>query len=349
MTGVDRVAIEMLRALSARPDIERLTLLHPQSGDLHIEWLAQLPPEQRAKFSLQPLGRFGGYAWEQIELSRAMPQEMLLSLCTTGPVMRRSQAVLIHDAQPWDVPEAFTRRFRLAYRILLPILARRANHVMTISQFARGRLESLSIVPRGKALVVLNGADHILRNAADSEALPRLGLKAGGYLLAIGNLAPHKNLKLLAEAAAARTPGAPELIIAGGSLARVFNDTGLQARPGLRLIGRVTDGELRALCEGAQALVFPSITEGFGLPPVEAMFCGCPVIATTGGAVPEILRDAAIFVDPHDGPGWTAAMERIAADSTLRDDLRARGRKQARNYTWSAAAEALIVGLQTTG
>ena len=341
-TGVDRVAIELLTALAARPEIAGLTLLHPSSDKLHTDWLTQLPLVLRVKFDLQPIGQRQGHLWEQLDLGRALPERLLLSLCSTGPALRRNQAVMIHDAQVWDAPQSFSFAFRLAYRALLPLVARRTRHVLTVSEFARDRLEALGIAPRGKPMVVLNGADHILRVAPDPETLVRYGLIPGGYLFAIGNLAPHKNLKLLTEAAAARGPGAPELIVAGGMNARVFADAGLQPQLGVRFIGRLDDGALRALYEGAQALVFPSLTEGFGLPPVEAMLCGCPVIATTGGAVPEICGDAAIYVDPLDTHGWTAAMERLSADPALRADLSSRGRHHAARYTWTAAAEALV-------
>ena len=341
-SGVDRVAIELIGALAAGPDVGRLILLHPVSDRLHRDWIDLLPSETRAKIVLHPFGTRQGHLWEQLDLSRALPELLLLSLCSTGPALRRNQAVMLHDAQVWDVPQSYSRAFRLAYRLLLPVLTRRARHVLTVSQFSARRLTDLGIAPRGKPRVVLNGAGHILRVQPDPETLARHGLGTGRYLLAIGNLAPHKNLALLVRAAAARRPGGPELIVAGGMNSKVFADAGLRATDGVRFIGRVSDAELRALYEGALGLAFPSLTEGFGLPPLEAMLCGCPVIATTGGAVPEICGTAALFVDPADQPGWTAALERIAQDETLRNDLRRNGKTQAAPYTWDAAATALM-------
>lgn len=344
-SGVDRVAIELLVALAGRADIGRIRLLHPQADRLHLGWLETLDPALHARFELVPVGRRGGHLWEQLELPRACGDDLLLSLCSTGPVARGRQAVMIHDAQVWDAPQSYSSAFRLAYRLLLPVLARRAHHVLTVSEHSRGRLEALGVVPKGKTRVVPNGADHILRIAPDPGALARHGLTAGSYLLAIGSLAPHKNLKLLLEAAAARGGAAPELIIVGGMNGKVFADAGLKAGPGTRLVGRVDDAELRALYEGAMALVFPSLTEGFGLPPVEAMLCGCPVIATTGGAVPEVCGGAALYVAPDDGAGWTAAMERVAGDPGLRSDLSARGLAQAARFTWARAAETLMAAI----
>ena len=342
-SGVDRVAIELITALAARLDVGRLTLLHPGCDSLHCGWIDDLPGHIRAKIVVQPLGRWQGHLWEQLELSCALPGQILLSLCSTGPVLRRKQAVMIHDAQVWDVPQSYSRAFRLVYRMLLPLLARRARHVLTVSRFSAGRLADLGIAPKAKLRVVLNGADHILRMAPDTAALARHGLAAGRYILAIGSLAPHKNLALLVRAAAARGPDAPEMIVAGGMNSKVFADAGLREVRGVRFIGRVSDAELRALYEGALALAFPSLTEGFGLPPLEAMLCGCPVIATVAGAVPEICGEAALFVDPTDEAGWTAALERMAADEVLRRDLIVKGKLRAQAMTWTIAAETVAV------
>ncbi|PTV94941.1 glycosyltransferase involved in cell wall biosynthesis [Rhodobacter aestuarii] len=347
LSGVDRVAIALLTALADRDDIGRLRLVHPRAEKLHLDWLHDLPnPALRDRIELVPFGRLKGHAWEQLELPFAVGADLLLSLCSTGPIVCRNQAVMIHDAQVWDAPQSYSPAFRLAYKVLLPVLARRARFLLTVSAQSRRRLEAVGVAPAGKAQVVPNGADHILGIAPDPAALDRFGLSRGGYFLAIGSLAPHKNLKMLLEAAAARGPGAPELIVAGGLNAKIFADAGLEAGPGTRLIGRVSDAELRALYEGAMALVFPSLTEGFGLPPVEAMLCGCPVVATTGGAVPEVCGDAVLSVDPQDRGGWTAAMERIAVDPDLREDMATKGRARAARFTWAASAATLATLLR---
>lgn len=340
-SGVDRVAIALVTALAARPDIDRLTLLHPVCDNLHRGWIDVLPEPLRAKIKLQPLGRFQGHLWEQIDLARALPRQLLLSLCSTGPVLRRHQAVMIHDAQVWDVPQSYSRTFRLAYRILLPLIARRVRYLLTVSNFSAARLIELGVARPGRPQVVPNGADHILNLAPNPLALSRYGLAPGSYILAIGSLAPHKNLALLVRAASERRRGAPELIVAGGINSKVFADTGLQLPEGIRFIGRVDDAELRALYNGALALAFPSVTEGFGLPPLEAMLCGCPVVATTGGAVPDVCGEAALFVDPTDQHGWTAALERVAEDEALRHSLIAKGKQRAQSMTWAKSAEIL--------
>lgn len=346
LTGVDRVAIELLTAFVRGDDELRVELLHPKAATLYTDWLEALPPNTQNRFELREVGRLQGHLWEQIELGWVSPERILLNLCSTGPVWRRNQAVMIHDAQVWDVPQSYSRSFRSLYKFLLPLVARRSRLVLTVSAFSRRRLETLGVVPHGKVKVIPNGADHILRQKADPKTLEKYGLKAKGYLMAIGSLAPHKNLRLLIEAARKRRVGEPELIIVGGMNTKVFSDMGLSIPSGVRLIGRVSDGELRALYDGAIALTFPSLTEGFGLPALEAALCGCPVIATTGGAVPEVCGDGVLYVSPNDQEGWTAAMERLSSDIDLRSRLAQVGGARANEFTWQRAGKALADSLQ---
>lgn len=329
LSGVDRVAQELTRALVALGDEVDIVALAPRAP-----LLAELPV---------PIthGRLKGQAWEQLELPAARGDRLLFSPCNTGPVTVRDQVVLIHDAQPWLQPEAYSPAFRAWYRLMLPRLARRARVVLTISEYSRVQLEQFGIVPAGKAQVVPNGADHILRVDPDPDTLARHSLIPGGYLLALGNLSPHKNLARLMRAAAVRPAGQPPLIIAGGGNSRVFVDAGLEPPPGVRLLGRVSDGELRALYTHATALVFPSLTEGFGLPPLEAMLCGCPTVVSRAGAIPEICGDASLYVDPTDESGWTRAMVDIETSPERRQSLIDVGRRRAAGFTWARSAKVI--------
>ena len=331
LSGVDRVAQELTRALAELGDEVELRGLAPKGVAM-----AELPVTLNH-------GRLGGQAWEQLELPWARGDGLLFSPCNTGPLAVRDQVVLIHDAQPWLQPGAYSRAFRAWYYLLLPKLARRARTVLTISEYSRAQLERFGIVPAGKARVVLNGADHVLRISPDPETLARYGLVPGGYLLALGNLSPHKNLALLMRAAAARPAGQPPLIIAGGGNSRVFADAGLKPPPGVRLLGRISDGELRALYSHAVAFVFPSLTEGFGLPPLEAMLCGCPTVVSRAGAIPEVCGDASLYVDPTDEPGWTRAMiEVVNWSNAARQAAVEAGKHRAAPFTWSLAARQII-------
>ncbi|MGI3170909.1 glycosyltransferase family 4 protein [Pseudooceanicola sp. C21-150M6] len=339
-TGVDRVATELIAALIelGLPDgFGGLSALHPR-GDI-------VAPGDRPKAILDMAratnSELRGHPWEQIALPREAGSDWLLSLCNMGPVFRRRQIAMLHDAQVFRQPESYSRAFRTWYHVMQPRLGRRAAMVLTVSEHSKKELEHFGVVPPGKARVIPNGADHILRVQPDLGVLAKHGLERGRFLLAIGSLAPHKNLAMLIDAARRRTDRSIPLVIAGGGNAQVFGAAGLQASEDVRMIGRVSDEELRALYETATTLVFPSLTEGFGLPPAEAMFCGCPVISSTGGAVPEVCGDATLSRDPTDRDGWTDAMDQVTASTELCHRLAEAGRQRVARFTWRRAAETL--------
>jgi glycosyltransferase involved in cell wall biosynthesis len=336
-TGVDRVAAELMQALDQiglPQGMHNWRALRP--GGTTVSTPAPFRDRLHATAS-----RLDGHLWEQLILRQSCPDDWLLSLCNAGPVLRRRQIVMLHDAQVFSHPESYARAFRQWYRIIQPRLGHRAAMVLTVSEHARAQLEHFGVVPKGKARVVPNGADHILRLPADLNILTQHRLKPQGYFLAIGSQAAHKNIPMLLRAARTRNPDAPPLVIAGGGHAAAFAGASVLSSRNIRTIGRVSDAALRALYENATALVFPSLTEGFGLPPVEAMLCGCPVIASTGGAIPEVCGDAAFLVDPLDEKGWTTAMTDIADTPDLRNSLTQAGYKRAATFTWANAAAIL--------
>jgi glycosyltransferase involved in cell wall biosynthesis len=186
---------------------------------------------------------------------------------------------------------------------------------------------------------------------ADPSVLKRLGLEGVRYFLAVGSRNPNKNLDLL-FAAFTRLAVAPatRLVVVGSADNRVFAGvTAVLAVPSAPRseavieAGAADDAELRALYEHALALVFPSLYEGFGLPPLEAMACGCPVLCSNAASLPEVCGDAVLYFDPQSIEQISAAMAQILRDADLRDSLRERGRVQARRFGWQAAAERLLV------
>jgi glycosyltransferase involved in cell wall biosynthesis len=293
-------------------------------------------------------GRLSGHSWEQLELPFVDKDAWLFNPCNLGPVIRRRQILMIHDAQTFSFPQSYSRTFRNWYRRILPRIARRAEIVITVSEYSKKQLEHFGVVPPGKTHVIPNGVDHIARIRADQNTLSCHNLKKRGYFLFIGNLALHKNLAMLIKAATARPPGEPQLVIAGSGNSKIYSEAKISLGHGVRLLGRVPDSQLKALYENALALTFPSLTEGFGLPPLEAMLCGCPVIATNAGATPEVCGDAAIYVDPHKPEQWAAVMIQLANDDTMQNIYREKGFLQAKHYTWRRSALQLLTIIAQT-
>ncbi|WP_413081158.1 glycosyltransferase family 4 protein [Tritonibacter multivorans] len=257
--------------------------------------------------------------------------------------------VMIHDAQVFSQPDSYSARFRSWYKTAQPTLGRVAKRILTVSEHSRKELVRFRVAPADKIAVVPNGADHILRITPDQSILQRHKLVPDGFLLAIGSLAPHKNLPTIITAAQSLGDRSLPLVIAGGGDSTVFAKAGIQNSAGVKLLGRVSDAELRALYDSARGLLFPSLTEGFGLPPIEAMTCGCPVVASTGGAVPEVCSGAAYLLAPQDQAGWRGAMEELSANEAFAQRLRDAGRKRAADYTWAKAAQKLRSELVAVG
>ncbi|MDE2411089.1 MAG: glycosyltransferase family 4 protein [Sphingomonadales bacterium] len=334
LSGVDRTAQELIRALVAqqpgRPLQIDCAVPRDAPEDATIRQRLTLPATSRIHRS-----SWRGYAFEQLALARIAPQAMLLSLCNIGPVARQRQLILIHDAQVHDAPESYTPAFRAAYALLQPRLARRARHVATVSDHSRRRLLANGIGRPGSIAVIANGVDHLDRVAPDHSIIERLRLEAQSYVLALTHPAPHKNLALLHRVYPTGDPSLPPLVLVGPRSNEPGDDR-------IRYTGRISDGELKALYAGARMFLFPSLTEGFGFPALEAMTCGCPVIAARAGAIPEVVGDAAILLDPHNADGWLSAIIALSQDATARDALTRAGRQRAARFTWDRAARQVL-------
>jgi glycosyltransferase involved in cell wall biosynthesis len=332
-TGVDRFAAELLRAWLPRVrGTHSIQTLMPANSEV----------KETHGLDLEPVGvgALSGHAWEQLELPRHSGSSMLLNLCNTGPVARRRQLVVLHDAGTIANPATYSLPFRSWYRWMFGGLMRRAGIVATVSKFSAGELMK-RVGGRAEGIELIHGAgDHILRARADTRVIDRLGLAHQPYVLAVGNRTPNKNFTGVARAAALLGDLGYKVVAAGGSNARVFNGVELDNQA-LVLAGYVTDGELRALYEGAACFVFPSLYEGFGLPPLEAMLCGCPVIVSDRASLPEVCGQAALYCNPDDPIDIADKLRRVLTSYSLQQELREAGRERAREFSWGRAATQL--------
>lgn len=282
----------------------------------------------------------GGQGWEMLTLPRLARGALLLNFCNLAPLLHGNAVVMIHDAQTFLHPDDYSGRQARAYRALLPLVARRARAVLTVSDFARSSLLAHGIGTQGKIEVVHNGTDHILARPPEPGVLERVGVAPGRFALALGSAKGYKNMRRLFSAFEGPDLADLPLVIAGGAPRAAYEDAGWTPPPQARFTGFVSDGELRALYEAAAVFLFPSLTEGFGLPAVEAMHCGCPVIAARAGAMPEVCGAAAILLDPGDTEAWRAAIAALAAGDG-RAALVAKGHARAAELTWDRAGDRL--------
>lgn len=340
-TGVHRVAEELILAfdryliendLSAlqatviapasikrQPQLQRI---HVQSGGLLSGVLKEIP-------------------WEQLTLPWLSRRSLLVSLCNLGPVLHFNAITMIHDAQVYETPRSYSRGFRLWYKCLQPLLGRFNRQILTVSEYSKAQLVKHKVAPAHKIKVVHNGCDHILKVAPEQGYAEKLGLHRKGYILALASTQAHKNIRLLLEAFADDRLSDMKLVLFGSDTRERFEARGLRVPDNVRFVGRISDEQLVALMQDACAFACPSTTEGFGLPPLEAMLIGCPAIVAPCGALPEVCGDAAFFAGPNDVNGWIGHIRNLADDQSLREHCVERGRRHAGAFTWDAAARKL--------
>ena len=271
-------------------------------------------------------------------------ESSLWSPTIRAPVSVRRQVITIHDASPLDHPEWFRRGVVAQWRTLVRAQVRRSAHIVTVSEFSRGRIVARLGVPDDRVSVVPCGVDQrFLASGEDdvTELRGRLRLP-DRFVLFVGSRDPRKNLDLLLEAwATAGLPPDVHLLVAGGS-ARTFTDTMTGVHPPqVRPLGYVDDVDLPALYAAATVFAFPSHYEGFGDHPLEAMAAGTPVVALENTpAVVEVVDDAARLV-PDDSTALGRTLLDLLHDGDAREELARAGRARAAGFTWDRAAELL--------
>ncbi|HUP28073.1 MAG TPA: glycosyltransferase family 1 protein [Chloroflexia bacterium] len=290
--------------------------------------------------------------WTHLRLSREMALNGLSTLFVPSHVVPlwhpRNTVVTIHDLGYLYYPQAHSRRSRLYLHLSTIFSVRAARRVIAISEATRRDLISKYRVPPRKIRVIYHGRDNVFRPVADQTTIRRTAEQYGvtqPYCIHVGTLQPRKNLGLLVDAWAemrSRGQEPPQLLLAGkrGWLYdELISSVEARGLGGLiKFADYVQREDLPALYSGALALTFPSLYEGFGLPALEAMSCGTPVLAANASSLPEVVGNAGILLDPHHHEPWADAVIRIRDDQTLRDELSGRGLRRAAAFTWEKCA-----------
>jgi len=257
----------------------------------------------------------------------------------------------IHDAIPYVQPQTSTALDWLVQRVWLPLAGRRARHILTLSRQSSADLQRCLAIPARKITVIPLAAETHFRPiplAQRHPILERHGLEPP-YILYVGSVEPRKNLLRLLQAYQRLRQWSTRwrLVIVGARnywksspIARAVQDSGLQGC--VHFTGYIPDEDLPALYSAADLFAFPSLYEGFGLPVLEAMACGTPVVTSNSSSLPEVVGDAALLVDPYDVEALAEAMRQILADPQLAEDLRQRGLQRASEFSWERTAQSTV-------
>ena len=284
------------------------------------------------------------------ELRRRPRPDILHVQYTAPPLAPCPVVVTIHDLSFEHLPETFKRRSWMQLRLTVRRTARRAAHVIAPSEFTRRDLiETYKLDPARVTAIPLAAAEHFrpVEDALEIERVRLLYGIRGEYVLAVGSIQPRKNIARLVRAYSGlrRERGRsnlPQLVLVGkqawlyGETLRAVEEEGV--RDCVRMTGYVSEGDLPALYTGALCFAYPSYFEGFGLPPLEAMRCGTPVLVGDRTSLPEVIGDAALTADPFDTGALARALARLIDDAALRAELRARGLKRASAFDWRDTA-----------
>ena len=334
VTGVQRYARNIVNAIDSSAVADRTTLILPPTA---AETFAHRMRAERG-------GRLKGHAWEQIELPYLSGNRRLLNLCNTAPAAKADQIVCIHDANIFAAPESYSRSFRALYHNLQPLLARRSVRIASVSHAAARQIARHLPVGLSDIAVLPNGHEHALAwDPALADLAPKKLASKGDrpFVLALGSRARHKNLSLLIDIAPELDEMDLDIVIAGGGDG-IFTEHQLQRRSNVHFLGRVSDHDLAYLFDRALCLAFPSLTEGFGLPIVEAMARSCPVISSHCASMPEVCGNATLIASPFEPREWIKAIRTLVASVQLRSDLVGRGHEQVRQFSWENSAKGYI-------
>jgi glycosyltransferase involved in cell wall biosynthesis len=279
--------------------------------------------------------------------------DVLLHTKFTVPLLARCKTMMIaHGASWFTHPELYGRLDVLYIRLMMPRYCRRADAILSNSRLTTDDFVRFLGVPREKLATIHAAADPRFQPIADDAEGQRIRDLYGlpeRFLLTVGRYDPRKNLATLVtafETSQARRQGV-KLVMVGGGADACRRDLEIDARglgDSIVFTGYVEQADLPAFYSLASAFVFPSVYEEFGIPLCEAMMCGCPIIASNTGAIPEITGGAALLAAPFDAPAFADAIDRLLGDEALSTSLRTRGLARARAFTWSrSAAETLRV------
>ncbi len=341
LTGVNRFAYEICKAW-----------VH-----MGVSFVLCCPPGEIKKcydishFNIIICGFGKSHFWEQFCLpfwfGKIKGEKILVNFTSLGPLLIRNKIITIHDLAFMVNPDWYSLPYRLWYKLMTPLCAATAVRVLTVSEFSKSEIIRRLSVNDERVCVIYNAVAALFNGAGGDENVQAKSSIKEKYILAVSSIDPRKNFAMLLKAFAYVKDKSVKLYIVGGqdviysiSMAELskYNDS-----ERIKWLGRVNDVELKSYYRNALCFVYPSLYEGFGIPPLEAMACGTPTIVSSIPSLAEVCGNASLYVDPNDEKDIADKINRLINDDVLRKDLISKGHIRCSNFDWYKSASRLIV------
>lgn len=331
ITGVQRFSIEISRQLK-KLDCKDIIFVSPYNT---------MDKNLASELNVKIIGTRTGHLWEQIDLPRYLMQinnPLVLNLANTAPVFYKNKIVVVHDVAYERFPQTFDWKFRLFYKLIIPKIIKSSQHIFTVSEFSKCEIIKLYGANKNSISVIYNSVSDNFNNQKSS--------KKEKYLLAVSSLNYQKNFHSLIKAFNLIIDKSIKLYLVG-SINKNFADLSLikdiEKNSNIVFKGRVDEDELIRLYSNAICFVYPSLYEGFGIPPLEAQACGTPVICSNAASLAEVGgKGSVLYVDPYSIEDIKNKMELLLSDKTLQDELVKKGFENIKRFSWKKSAQKII-------
>lgn len=333
-SGVHRYAFEICNKLEE------------MGVDFHVATPQEIQSDYKFKFKTIKCGSLNGHLWEQISLPKylkSIGSPLLISFTGCGPLNYRNQIMTIHDVSHERHPEWFSKGYYRFYHFMMPRIGKKSHAILTVSEFSKQEIVDALSIDANKIHVVHSNVPFHHTPSTNAVLNYRREADAEKYILAVSNMDPRKNFAQLIKAFNNIEDKSVKLYIIG-MRQKAFNTPDLQSLISERVFlpGFVDDEQLQKMYQNAILSVYPSLYEGFGLPPLESMTFGCPAIVSDIPALREVSQDAGLYVDPHNVDDITDKINLLLKDESLQQSLKAKGLEQIKKYSWEKSAKQVL-------
>ncbi|QTE39019.1 glycosyltransferase family 1 protein [Mucilaginibacter gossypii] len=329
LTGVQRFAIEIAKQLKLM--MPGIIFVAP-SNIIHLDLAQQL--------GVIVIGKNKGVIWEQFDLPLYLKKNgspLLINMCNVAPLFYNNQVITVHDVAFLVNPQWFSKNFVRFYKFLIPKISRKAKLIFTVSNFSKTEIVKYLHVETAKIKVIYNGISEL-------PSPTPVNSDYGEYILAVGSIDKRKNIRNLVQAFGSIKHRGIRLIIVGDNNS-IFNNEDnahLDKHPDIIFTGRVNDQELAGLYNKASLFVYPSLYEGFGIPPLEAMAQGCPTLVSDIDSLREACGDASVYVNPLNVAEISKSIDLLIEDVALCGRLVENGKQNTKRFSWETSARQIV-------